>query len=458
MSTIRPISVLIAEDESIIRLGLTCSLQPFTDIKVVGTSADGRAAVCDAVELKPDVILMDIGLPLIDGITASQQIKAVMPGVRIIMFTASGDEATINAALGAGADGYCFKDCSPAHLYSAIKAVAGGVAWLAPGIADLILRNRPAITPSDNSLAGTEKNLVDASLIALPSLASASSRPSTSALEKGSLLGDRYLIDSTLGRGGMGIVYKATHLLMDRPVAIKMLHSHHLADASIVKRFQTEARSLSLLTHPNLVTAFDFGMTQLNEPYMVMDFHDGKGLDEILQTYSKITFGRAVNIFSQICDALTAVHECGIVHRDIKPSNILISEAGLVKLVDFGIAKSIQSMTSNLTLAGQVMGTPRYMSPEQYMGKELDSRSDIYALGCVMYEVFTGKPPFSATGYFELVRQHVEDLPSHEPFAPLIDFSPALEEIIFKCLEKDPDFRYQSAEQLNYQLANIGSS
>lgn len=496
MSTAKSTSVLIAEDQSILRLGLRMALREFEDITVVGECEDGIEAVRDALRLMPDVILMDIGMPKLDGINASKQIKEALPATRIIMFTTSDDDDTISAALKAGADGYCFKDVAADHLHSAIQAVALGVLWLDPGIADRILRgkkkNTGRVAPTilelnkiatkvlnesqlkvldmlgqGSDLSAIAKQfdlnhdtvacLVNATVQNLHKGFAAQLEPVTVVLQPGTILAGRYLIESVLGRGGMGIVYKGRHLLMDRPVAIKMLYPQHIADMYVLRRFQTEARSLSTLSHPNLVAVFDFGIADSDEPYMVMDFHEGKGLDEVLKIYQRIATPRALEIFLQVCEALSVVHENNIVHRDIKPGNILVSEAGAVTIVDFGIAKSTQSMASNLTRPGYVVGTPSYMSPEQCLGQELDSRSDIYSLGCVMYEVFTGKPPFSAPTYFELVRQHIEDAPSREPFAAATGFSPVLEAIILKCLAKEPAMRYQSARQIKQELLAVAA-
>ncbi|MBU6454455.1 MAG: protein kinase [Cyanobacteria bacterium REEB67] len=494
-----PTTILIAEDQAITRFGLKCALEVFEDLKVVGESADGISVVLQALALKPQVILMDIGLPKVDGIKASKQIKDALPGVRIIMFTSSDDEENIYAALSAGADGYCLKNVAGEHLYSAIKAVTRGVAWLDPGIADRVLRSRdeknrkvPAAQPrvemegdqtlNENQMlilqllsqganlesvaikfnlsADSVARMVNETIAKLH--ASAGTTPQLSILEveraKRTVIGERYSVDGVLGRGGMGIVYRGTHLLMDRPVAIKMLHPEYAADELVVKRFQSEAKSLSMVSHPNLVAVFDFGMTAAKEPFMVMDYHQGRGLDDLLDNNVHISTERAINIFTQVCDALTAVHDRDIVHRDIKPSNIVISEEGLVKLVDFGIAKSFDSSAMKLTMTGEVVGTPKYMSPEQCMGLQLDARSDIYALGCVMYEVFTGKPPFIADTFYEMVRQHVDKEPSRLPFLrPAMPVSADLQKIILIALSKDPENRFQSTSALKTALLSLAA-
>jgi serine/threonine-protein kinase len=266
-------------------------------------------------------------------------------------------------------------------------------------------------------------------------------------------IGDRYEIDGVLGRGGMGIVYKGKHVLMNRPVAIKMLHPQHAEDESTVARFQSEAQTLSQLSHPNLVSVFDFGITANNEPYMIMDFHSGSNLESYLVANGILSTETGISIFTQVLSGLSVVHKAGIVHRDIKPGNIIVSRERMpkVKIVDFGIAKnpSTEKERLKITNTGEVMGTPRYMSPEQCTGKELDARSDIYALGCVMYECFTGKPTFDGDSFYDMVRLHLNETPSRLPFfQPGVNHPKELVDIIFKALNKNPDDRYQSAEDM----------
>lgn len=511
MSEQPPITILIAEDQAITRFGLKCSLEAYPDLKVVSECDDGASAILQALAVKPDVILMDIGLPTIDGIRASKEIKEVLPGTHIIMFTASDDNKHIFEALEAGADGYCLKTVAGEHLYAAIKAVTSGATWLDPGIAHRLLKvqnNRslaefketsPSLKSSKDSALSEEQMAILKMLSAGCNLETIAKQTSASLGNVGDLvqgtldqllkaakqelndkgetpiapykaggpdksgiknyqngrtpIGDRYEIDGVLGRGGMGIVYKGKHVLMNRPVAIKMLHPENADDDSVVARFQSEAQTLSQLSHPNLVSVFDFGITSNDEPYMIMDFHSGSNLESYLVANGILSSETGIGIFKQVLSGLSVVHKAGIVHRDIKPGNIIVSQERMpkVKIVDFGIAKnpSTEKERLKITNTGEVMGTPRYMSPEQCTGKELDARSDIYALGCVMYECFTGKPTFDGDSFYDMVRLHLNETPSRLPFfQPAVDLPKELVEVIFKALKKNPDDRYQSAEEM----------
>lgn len=523
MSEQKPITILIAEDQAITRFGLKCSLEAYADLKVVADCGDGVSAILQALAVKPNVILMDIGLPKIDGIRASKEIKQALPNCHIIMFTASAEKEHIYEALEAGADGYCLKTVAGEHLYAAIKAVTSGATWLDPGIAHKLLKAQDKqssqessavitsslpLKPSPNSALSEEQVAILKMLSAGCSLETIAKQTSASlgnvgGLVQGTLdlllkaakqelndkgetpiapyktggpdrqgiknyqdgrtpIGDRYEIDGVLGRGGMGIVYKGKHVLMNRPVAIKMLHPEHAADDHVVARFQTEAQTLSQLSHPNLVSVFDFGVTANHEPYMIMDFHSGQSLDNYLIAQGPLDSDIGLSIFKQVLSGLSIVHKAGIVHRDIKPSNIIVSQDRNpeVKIVDFGIAKnpSTEKERLKITNTGEVVGTPRYMSPEQCTGKELDARSDIYALGCVMYECFTGKATFDGDSFYDMVRLHLNEAPSRLPFfQPGVSHPKELVEIIFKALNKNPDDRYQSAEEMLEALNKVST-
>lgn len=280
----------------------------------------------------------------------------------------------------------------------------------------------------------------------------------------GTLVGGRYRILDSLGRGGMSTVYKAVQEPVGRLVALKVLYSHLLSDESLLKRFQQEAKATSALSHKNVVSLIDYG-TEKGQPFLVMDFLDGNSLDDILRDEPRMPFLRAVHIFSQAALGLAAAHLAGIIHRDIKPGNLVVInsplEKDLVKIVDFGIAKMLDSDTQvmqRLTQTGEVFGSPLYMSPEQCNGQELDSRSDIYSLGCVMYEALTGEPPIIAGSALDTMRLKMTQIPdSFATKAPDADIPPRLEEIVFRALATDPGKRYQTALELKNDLERFAS-
>lgn len=279
----------------------------------------------------------------------------------------------------------------------------------------------------------------------------------------GSVLADRYEIIELLSEGGMGKVYKAKHLLMKRIVAIKMLHPNIVASATMLKRFQQEAQATSTLNHPNLLTVFDFGVTQNGLAYLVMDYLEGVSLDDEINKDGHLPLKRALKIFIQCCQGLAHAHQKGVVHRDIKPANIMLitydDQPDFVKIVDFGIAKLLSSQegeSSHLTQTGDVFGSPVYMSPEQCRGKALDSRTDIYSLGCVVYKSITGCAPCSGEDLMSCMYRQVHDLPpGFSEACPELQLPESLEKIIFKALAKEPDERYQSMVEFKQALEEI---
>ena len=269
-------------------------------------------------------------------------------------------------------------------------------------------------------------------------------------------LGDRFEVVSLLGQGGMGAVYKARDKKLQKTFAVKVLNSQLVEDRAAVKRFEQEARAASSLTHPNLAAVYDFGMGESGAPYLVMDYLDGDNLGDVLKREGYLDVPRSLDIFLQVCEAVAHAHKKGVIHRDIKPNNIILTQgtAGgdFVKLVDFGIAKVLpgrDKQAENLTQTGEIFGSPLYMSPEQCLGNKLDARSDIYAFGCVMYETLTGKSPFSAENPIRTILKHINDVAV--PLSSLKDAQAIpgdLEHIVMRCLEKDPDSRYQSMDDL----------
>ncbi|MBY0357752.1 MAG: serine/threonine-protein kinase [Candidatus Obscuribacterales bacterium] len=275
----------------------------------------------------------------------------------------------------------------------------------------------------------------------------------------GTVLNNTYEIQEVIGRGGMGLVYKARDILMERAVAIKMLHAHLVSDQSSIQRFQREARLASAIDHPNIITVYDFGISQAGQPYLIMDFIQGESLSYAIEQVRGLDEKRAANIFIQCCDALQTAHAKGVVHRDLKPSNIMIlvnrDIADFVKIVDFGIAKALPGsgkQAHNLTQTGELFGSPLYMSPEQFLGKTLDERTDIYAMGCVMYETLSGNAPFSGEHVLETMHKHLNELPPPLSGNPEKPVSTRLEAVIMRAMEKDPDQRFQSMSELKNEL------
>jgi serine/threonine protein kinase/tetratricopeptide (TPR) repeat protein len=276
----------------------------------------------------------------------------------------------------------------------------------------------------------------------------------------GTVLENKYEILEKIGAGGMGAVYKARHQLMHRQVAIKMVLAQLSANSMTLKRFTQEARATSQLNHPNILTVFDFGISPSNQPYLVMDFLEGVNFGRVLEETRQIPIARAIGIFLQVCAALGHAHQKGIVHRDLKPSNIMLIELDgqpdFVKVLDFGIAKVLSSVdgeTDNLTRTGEVFGSPLYMSPEQFRGKSMDARSDIYSLGCVMYRSLAGICPVTGKDVLECMYKHVnESIPPFSVTAPEAEIPERLEQIIMKALAKDPDERYASMNDLRADL------
>jgi serine/threonine protein kinase len=270
----------------------------------------------------------------------------------------------------------------------------------------------------------------------------------------GSVLADRYEMLEVIGGGGMGLVYKARHRLMNRIVAIKMLHKHMISSKDTLKRFQLEAQAASCLSLPNILTVYDFGLTNEGQPYMVMDYLEGTSLADVLEEEHHLLPDRALNIFVQACAGLAHAHQKGVLHRDIKPSNIMLvhfgDQADFVKIVDFGIAKLLNQGVGELTKTGEVYGSPSYMSPEQCRGKDTDARSDIYSMGCVMYRTLSGRPLFSGDDIIELLFKQVSEPPA--AFEADLNIPQELESAIFKALAKDPADRWANMGEFKEAL------
>jgi len=284
-----------------------------------------------------------------------------------------------------------------------------------------------------------------------------------SAQLKAGTIVDHYEIIEEIGYGGMGVVYRGRDLMFERPVAIKVLHSRLLSDPLSKRRFEQEGRATITLAHANLISVYHYGFSNQGLPFIVMEYVDGKGLDRKLEQVKHLELDQFVEIFIQACDALGHAHEKGIIHRDLKPSNLMLVDNGskfpLVKIVDFGISKILPGGRfpgQDLTSAGDVVGSPLYMSPEQCKGLSLDGRSDIYSLGCLMYQAISGALPFLGENALQTLSKHICDAPP--PFAevvPKLNIPAAVEAVIFKTLEKEPDNRYPTVAELRKDLETL---
>lgn len=272
-------------------------------------------------------------------------------------------------------------------------------------------------------------------------------------------LDDKYIVEERLGAGGMGAVYRARHLSMDRPVAIKFLHQQLMEDEAARLRFQTEARAAVKLRHANAVSVTDFGHTAEGCVYIVMELLEGRTLREILSRESPIETARAISLMLQTSAAVAAAHEAGIIHRDLKPSNILVTQSAdqpaVVKVLDFGIATFTPDDDDDdvtiLAHTGSVIGTPRYMSPEQYNGNELTPAADVYSLGVILYEMLSGMAPFSGSTPAEIAQKHANDSP-HPPRQIVAAIPEDVERIVLKALAKQPGDRFANAAEFRQEL------
>jgi serine/threonine-protein kinase len=268
------------------------------------------------------------------------------------------------------------------------------------------------------------------------------------------LLGGRYELDGVVGRGGMAEVYRARDIRLDRVVAIKTLREDLARDQTFQARFRREAQSAASLNHPSIVAVYDTGedmITGLPVPYIVMEYVDGRTVRDLLHDDHRLLPERALEIIDGVLRALDYSHRSGIVHRDIKPGNVMVTRAGDVKVMDFGIARAMSDDQATMTQTAQVIGTAQYLSPEQARGERVDARSDLYSTGCLMYELLTGRPPFTGDSPVAIAYQHVRENP-----IPPSRIDPEIPQwadaIVLKAMEKAPANRYQSAAEMRTDI------
>jgi beta-lactam-binding protein with PASTA domain/predicted Ser/Thr protein kinase len=270
-------------------------------------------------------------------------------------------------------------------------------------------------------------------------------------------LSDRYELGDILGFGGMSEVHLARDVRLHRDVAVKVLRADLARDPSFYLRFRREAQNAAALNHPAIVAVYDTGEAETPAgplPYIVMEYVDGVTLRDIVHNDGPLPPRRAIEIIADACQALNFSHQNGIIHRDVKPANIMISTTNAVKVMDFGIARAIADSGNSVTQTAAVIGTAQYLSPEQARGDSVDARSDVYSLGCVLYEMLTGEPPFTGDSPVSVAYQHVREDPV-PPSKRHAGISPDLDAVVLKALAKNPDNRYQTAAEMRTDLVRV---
>lgn len=502
-STATLIKVLIVDDNDFIRLGIKTALNTVRNVQVIGECSNGFEAIKAYTELIPDVVLMDLEMPKMNGVAATRAIKHINPASKVIILTSHDEEQEIYGALSAGARGYCLKDVDLARLQEAIRAVHHGDLWLDSSIAGKVVKlcsDRPTSTPTDDqasttqfgALADMEREIMNLLVVGCTTtdIAARLKLPVSTAkayvvnvlnkvtavtdlnsptpegtdgaklnFSRDSTLMEKYELVGRLGDGGMSVVFKAKHRLLSRMVAVKFLNSESYRHPHLQKRFLQEAQITSSLSHPNIITVYDFGINVDGQPYLVMDYVDGPTLAQLLERGGPVPEKEAVQLFSQVASALSFAHSRGVVHRDVKPGNVILSfrsgEPICAKVLDFGLAQIDQKPElpeQRITQHGCALGSPLYMSPEQCQGRPVDARSDMYSFGCLMYEVLKGAPPFRGETAFDTMNLHVHHVPPR-----LDDFisSANLRHVIGRCLAKAPEERFASAQELTHELNSV---
>lgn len=376
-----------------------------------------------------DLIVLDWDMPGLTGMTILQRFREGGGTTPIIMLTGHAQIDDKELAFDVGANDYLTKPFHLKELASRVRVMIKNVGAQAAPPKPLGTDNAAVLQRAD--LAGSE-------------------------------LAARYEFLSVLGEGAGGIVFKARHPLLDKLVAIKILPSSELKE-SAVARFETEGRAVSRLEHPNIVIVHDFGITKGRQPYMVMEFIEGKALDAIVKEEELLSVERAIEIMLPICDGLSYAHDVGVLHRDITPSNIMLKQIigrqPVPKILDFGLAQIRQAgvqAPGSATPSRTAYGSPPYMSPEQVRGLPLDDRSEVYSFGCVLFQVVTGYPPHLGTSAQEIMSKHLSEPPlTFRLVRPELTYPEELEPLIAKALAKKPDQRYENMGELKDALESM---
>jgi DNA-binding NarL/FixJ family response regulator len=418
-----PIRIVLADDHALIRSGLRRVLDLEGDLEVVGEAADVEAALALTEAHQPGVVVLDLNMPGTPTLSAIPQFLHAAPGSAVVVLTMEAEPGFARTALSAGARGYVLKDAAEAELVEAVRAVLAGGTYLDPSLGARLARMEAEPAGAHPGLSHGEPNLAVGTDFA----------------------GHR--IEAFVGQGGMGIVFRATDLTLGRTVALKVIAPEAAGNPVFRTRFERECRAAAAIDHPHVVQIFHAGQDE-GLLYLTMRYVDGSDLRRRLRHESRLEPTQAVSILSQIADALDAAHEMGLVHRDVKPGNVLLARrAGHdhAYLTDFGITRRADD--EHVTRTGVALGSVDYMAPEQAHGADVDARSDIYSLGCVLFQMLTGKVVFDRDSDLEKLWAHVHDAPPRL-VALNRDLPPGLQGVLDRALAKNPGDRPQSATQL----------
>lgn len=442
--------ILLVEDEPDIRILLAMSLAQ--DGHEVVEAPDGIEALAAVEDGPVDMVIADLMMPRMDGLELCSKLQSrpELADVPFLLLTGEGSSETQYRSLRAGADDFIQK---PVRTDALLARIRGRLERRA----ERQSRDLGRPNPTGRWCSVCNKK-VDGLICPEHGVETLAAKPNKmeGAVATGTLVGGRFRIERALGEGGMGAIYVATQLSVNRQVALKLLHPKSLQKAPELERFHLEARAAAKLEHPNVVNIVDFGVDEATGmPFIAMALVDGQSLERIL-AHGPLPLPIAVHIVEQVARGLGAAHAVGIVHRDLKAENVVVRglEVGepLVKVLDFGVAKMLQKEEGDPDLTGsnEMVGTPRVMSPEQALGHPVTTKTDIYALGCLLYECLTGKPVFTADSPVGLLVRHAHypppELPNPLPSGDLVP--EALLELHQRLLAKAPEDRPASAEEV----------
>jgi DNA-binding NarL/FixJ family response regulator len=417
-----PVRIVLADDHAMVRSGLRVLLEAQPDLRVVAEAGDVDTALRETLAHRPGVVVLDINMPGEPSLPAIPRFLEAVPGTAVVMLTMHDEPAYAREALGAGASGYVVKNAAEDDLVDAVRAAASGGTYLTPALGARMARSAAAMRPR--------------------------AEPSVAEPEVGSIFAG-HRIEGVAGRGAMGVVLRARDVVLDRPVALKLIAPMYARDPVFRARFERECRIAAAIDHPNVIDIFHAG-EESGQLYVTMRYVDGTDLKSLLARERWLEPQRAVAIVAQIADALDEAHRHDLVHRDVKPANVLLARRGAREhafLTDFGVSKQRTATDPALTGTGMAIGSVDYMAPEQAEVRPVDARTDVYALGCVLFHALTGSVPFIRGNELERMWAHAHEAP---PPPSSIDsrLPPGLDGVLARALAKAPDDRQQSAGEL----------